>query len=263
VPIKTNLKDLQPRREKYKQVITLLSRGFTDPKAWPGGKLTVYPWDSQVDTWLMEEYRRSSDSKAGLLHRALTKVCDLNGGSSDNFVASEVETVLLVSRAIRNANVVEYTSPCPACRWENISTISIPDELEKVGTKSSDYPGYDIITLPDSKDEVAMRPLLIKDEKFIETRTVEDREAVSDDVLYTILPIITVGGGKPETKEEIVQWYLALSPDDAKYLEEQQKQLTPHLNTLIPHECDKCKHPYKHKLSFDQEFFRPRGDVRQ
>lgn len=263
MPIKSNLQDLKPRREKYKQVITLLSHGYSDPKAWPGGKLTVYPWDSQVDTWLMEEYRRSSESKAGLLHRALTKVCDLNGGSSDNFVASEVETVLLVSRAIRNANVVEYICPCPKCKWENRATIDIPTELGKVGAKKDDYPGYDLITLPVTKDEVAIRPLLIKDEKMIEDRSAEDREAISDDILYVVLPVVSVGGGQPETKEELVQWYLALPPDDASFLEDKQKELTPHLDTMIPHECDKCKHRYKHKLHFDQEFFRPRGDVRK
>lgn len=258
--IKSNLQDLAPRREKYKQVITLLSRGYSEPKAWPGGKLTVFPWDSQVDSWLLGEYRRS-DNKTGLLHRALKKVCDLNGGQSDNFVASELEAVLLVSRAIRNSNLVEYISPCPMCRWENKSTINIPDELEKVGEKPLDYPGYDLITLKDAKDEVAIRPLLIKDERMIEDRSVEDREAVSDDLLYIILPVVSVGGGKPETRDEVLQWYLALSPDDAKFLEDKQKELSPHLNTLIPHECDKCKHAYKHKLTFDQEFFRPRGDV--
>jgi hypothetical protein len=46
MPIKTNMKSLQPRRQVYKRELNLLSKGFSAPKAWPEGKITIYPWDS-------------------------------------------------------------------------------------------------------------------------------------------------------------------------------------------------------------------------
>ena len=256
MPINTNLTDLTPSRDKYKKVIKLLSGGYSEPRAWTGGKLTVFPWDSTVDDFLMQESRKGGNNRL-ILYKLLEIVCDLNGGSVDNFVSAEVETVLLVSRAARYDSVLQYSSICPHCNTENTDRISVPDELEKVAEKPDGYKGFDTVTLPMSKDEVNLRPILIKDEKYIEERVVVDT-TVSDHILRILTPIISVGGGKPDSVEELHRWFLALHPSDTKFLQDREEALTPHLNTSIPHVCDKCGRNYTHRLSFDQEFF-PEG----
>ena len=96
--IKTNLKSLAPRRQVYKREITLLSHGYNNQKAWPDGKLTVYPWDNTIDQWLVDNLRRLS--RQDLVYGLLKNCCDLNGGPVDDFIADEINVVLLVSRAL-------------------------------------------------------------------------------------------------------------------------------------------------------------------
>jgi hypothetical protein len=254
MPIKTNITNKTPRRQLFKKEITLMSRGFSNPAAWPGGKLTVYPWDTEVDEYLIEQARKSSRQQ--LVYGLLNKLCDLNGGKIEEFVAEEVNTVLLVARALSTEGIVNYTSECPMCAKKRVETIKVPDELEKVGEKPTDYPGYDDITLPVSKDVVRLRPLLVKDELIIEQRDDAQRRLVSDTRLRMLMPIVSVNEGKPDTLEELVNYIRILHPNDVQYLEQQQKKLTPHLNANVPHKCDDCGKEYTHLLSFDQQFFR-------
>jgi hypothetical protein len=257
MPIKTNMKSLQPRRQVYKRELNLLSKGFSAPKAWPEGKITIYPWDSEVDAYLLEQSK--AGGKGNLLYGILEKVCDLNGASVDQFVFSEVNAVLLVSRAIQFDGLVEYESVCPYCKTTDRETIQIPHDLALIGEKKVGYPGYDDITLPDCKDVVRIRPLLVKDQKKIEDKLNEGLENFTERHLQIFLAIVSVNDGTPETIEEVKQWYDALSPADARYLEEQQVDLSPRLDNRIPHKCKQCARQFFHTLLFDQEFFRPRG----
>lgn len=252
--IKTNMKSLIPRRQAFKREITLLSHGFSNPTAWPGGKITVYPWDSEIDEYLIETARKTSRQQ--LVFGLLAKLCDLNGSKVDDFVADEVQTVLLVARALSMEGLVRYTSQCPFCAKKKIEQIKVPAELERVGEKPDDYPGYDDITLPECKDAVRIRPLLVKDEKIIEDRSVEQKALISDTRLRLLLPIVTINDSKPDKIDELVAYFKALHPRDAKFIEDEEKRLSPHLNTNIPHICDDCGKEFKHLLSFDQDFFR-------
>src|SRR5574337_1222629 len=256
MPIKTNLKSLTPRRQIYKREIQLLSHGFSNPTAWPDGKLTVFPWDDAIDRWMVENVRKLQ--KQELLYGLLQVCADLNGGKVDDFVADEINVVLLVSRALTTDGVVVYNSVCPFCGTKKQEQIKIPDELEKVGEKSSDYQGYDDIELPVVKDSVRLRPLLVRDEKTIIGRKDSDKRAIPDGELRTLMRIVTVGGQKPDTLEELVNWYRALAPKDAKFLEDQGRLITPHLNTSIPHVCDEpeCGRNFTQLLTIDTEFFR-------
>lgn len=256
MPIKTNLKSLTPRRQQYKREITLLSHGYSNPTAWPDGKLTVYPWDNSIDQWLLDNLRKSA--KQELVFGLLRHCCDLNGGSVDTFVADEINVVLLVSRALSTDGVVAYTSACPFCGAKKQETIHIPDELEKVGEKSADYPGFDVITLPMIADVIKLRPLLVSDEKLIINREDDKKKAVPDAELRTIMRVVAINDSKPDTLDELVIWFRALHAKDSKFLEDKGRELTPHLNTNVPHVCDDtdCGKKFNFPLTFDQEFFR-------
>lgn len=255
MPIKTNMPSLTPRRQAFRREITLLSHGFTNPTAWPDGKLVVYPWDTSVDDYLYEAGRKSN--RNDILYGLLARVCDLNGATVDEFVASEVMTVLLSARAMSaGQGAVNYHSTCPSCKHVNVESVTVPDDLEKIGEKAVGYPGYDDITLPDCKDVIRLRPLTVKDEKIILERPTEGRKEVSDRKLRVLMGIVTINDSRADTLAEMVRYYDALSPLDAKFLEENETKLSPHLNTAIPHMCDECSHSYTHSLNFDTEFFR-------
>lgn len=257
--IKTNLTNLKSRREIYKKTIRLLSGGFTDRKAFPEGKITVFPWDSNIDSWLTDRLKKAHKNK--VLWDLVERLCDLNGCSIGKFTVGDAYTVLLVSRAIRYDNVIEYRATCPACQNEDTDRINVPDDLEKCGEKPDDYKGTDTIILPDSKDAIEIRPLLVEDELAVENRTEDQRNTINDRLAHVLLPIVSIGGpdGIPDSITELLQWYNALSPKDASELERLQNEINPHLNTEITHECNKCQKRYTHTLSFDQEFFRAGG----
>ena len=254
MPIHTNLKSLTPRREAYKREITLLSKGYTNPTAWPAGQLTVFPWDNEVDDWVVENVRRMS--KEEFLFSLLAKCCNLNGAKVDDFISDEINLVLLVSRARLTADRIKYTAVCPFCGHKTEESAMIPDELEPLGVKALDYPGFDVIELPEIKDKVKIRPLTVKDERVIASRPDLERKEVSDATVRTLMRVILINDTKPDTLEEIVQWFRAIPPVDSRFLEEEGRRLTPHLNTAIPHKCDQCLKDFKHLLDFSADFFR-------
>ena len=256
MPIKTNLKSLVPRRQQYKREITLLSHGYSNPAAWPDGKLTVFPWDNSIDQWLLDNLRKSN--KQELVFGLLRHCCDLNGGNVDDFVGDEINVVLLVSRALSTDGVVMYTSVCPYCSAKKQETIRVPEQLEKIGEKTADYPGFDSITLPVIADVVKIRPLLVRDEKLIINREDEKKKVVPDAELRTLMRVVAINDSKPDTLDELVIWFRALHAKDSKFLEDKGREITPHLNTNVPHVCDDpdCGKTFNFPLTFDQEFFR-------
>jgi hypothetical protein len=242
-----------PRRQAYKREITLMSHGFSNPTAWPGGKITVYPWDSDIDSWVGDPKR---DAKQNLIYGLLEKVVELNGAKADDVVFGEVNALLLLSRAIQYSGNMAYESQCPYCQHKREETIVIPDDLEPLGAKDASYPGYDEIKLPICGDIVRIRPLRVGDHRKIEERDAEAKEALPDRIMFILLPVVSIGGGEPETREELLLWYRALHPEDAHFIETEEERLTPHLNNAIPHTCDACTRAFTQILMFDQKFFR-------
>ena len=129
--IKTNLKSMVPRRQAFKKLITLPSHGFSNPIAWPDGQIYVYPWDSEVDEFLLAAARKSGPQQ-NVLFSLVANLCDLNGGKLDEFVADEANIILLVARSIVQEGTVEYVSICPFCNTKSPEKIKVPDELEKL-----------------------------------------------------------------------------------------------------------------------------------
>jgi hypothetical protein len=255
--IKTNMTNLQPRKQVYKREIQLLSRGFSAPQAWPNGKITVFPWDTSVDQFLVDQTKGGSGN---LLFGLLEKVCNLNGAHVDQFVASEIQSILLLSRAIQYDGCMDYDSHCPFCHTVARESIKIPDELAPIGEKPDRYPGYDDITLPHCKDVVRIRPLLVKDHKKMDELLRNDTaNGLDKRQLQVLLAIVSINDGSPDNLDEVNIWYEALSPEDALFLQEKQVELSPHLENRIPHRCGECQRTFYHILTFEQEFFRSRS----
>jgi len=253
--IKSNMTNRTPRRQAFKKEVTLLSKGYSAPENWPGGKITVFPWDNEVDNWFLEAAKRQLP-RHEILFGLLEKLVDLNGAPLDLFPAEEVNTLLLVARSLGNETVV-YNTQCPGCNRKTEETVRIPAELEKIGEKpDTGWPGYDTITLPECKDIAHVRLMLIKDERKIATRSAADRREVSDGDMRILLPILAVNDGPVESLAEIKSWYDALTPKDARHLRDEMRKLAPHLNTILPHKCEECGKEYEHPMAFDDEFFR-------
>lgn len=258
--IKSNRQTFVPARQAYKQEITLLSHGYHNKTAFPGGKITVFPWDKDVDEWIAQRVRKPR--KERLLWELLSKLCNLNGSKVEDFLLGDLNTVLLVSRAIVHKNTVSYQPVCEHCATPGErEAIQVPDELEKVGEKTEDYIGWDEIELPESKDRVRLRPLRVQDEIDISNRDKKFKEMVSEDLAHLLAAIVEIGNssgefGQPENIQEVLMWYEALHPQDKAYLDAQQQMMFPHLDTTIYHTCETCGKEYEHKLSLDTNFFR-------
>jgi hypothetical protein len=252
--IRTNLKSLTPRREAYKREITLVSGGFYNPQAFPGGKVTVYPWDSTIDAWFQERLRQAKREYA--LWEVTEKVANLNGAKFRDMPVGDILTILMVSRAILSDCVVSYNAVCPECQMNHADSVAIPDELVPVGKKGADFTGVDSVTLPDSNDVVELRVLTVGDEMAIAERSQDDRAVIPDSLATILFSIATVGGGRPDNKEEAIAWYNALSPKDAERLRAKRIENTPQLDPDLTIKCDRCGHVFTYRLELQRDFFR-------
>lgn len=239
---------------QYQKRIKLLSHGFAKPDAFPNGEITVFPWDTEVDDWLFERMKKGNQHM--VMYDMAAKVCDLNGCPLDNFVVGDVNTVLLVSRALRYNSVIEYEAECPYCNFKSQESIRVPDELGRIGEKDADYTGFDEITLPDCEDVVRIRPLRVRDERNIADRDDASRAIMTDHVMRIMTGIAAINGGEPSAWEEVLRWWGAISPRDAAFLESEQKRLSPLLDSDIPHVCDRCQKKFIHTIEFGKDFFR-------
>lgn len=251
--IKTNMKDMTPSRTRLRKEITLMSHGYSCPEALPDGKITVFPWDADVDAWATERAQRGVKN---FMWDLLTRVCDLNGCPIEKFVVGDVSTVLLVSRALSHNNQISYVATCPVCEHRHVDSMSVPDQLARIGEKPANYPGYDTITLPDCKDVVKIRPMLIGDMMAIENRPEDVRKKYPDRVCRVLIPVVDINESTPDSFDELLMWYNALTPADKKFLTEQEDALYPHLNTDIDWTCDACGHEFQFPLVFNEKFFR-------
>jgi len=252
--IKSNLKNMAPSREKFKSVITLLSHGYSCPEAFPDGKITVYPWDASIDDWVFTMARTAP--KNGFMFEIMSRLCDLNGCPPEKFVLGDVNTVILVARSIRFNNVLAVTAVCPSCNTvQKMVKIRLPDELERIGEKTASYPGYDEITLPESQDVVRIRPLLIGDERFLDGRSEGDKNLLSDKLARILMPVVSVGGGQPDSLIELHVWHAALHPADQAFLENSEDALYPHLNSNVAMKCDSCHKMFEHTLELEDKEF--------
>jgi hypothetical protein len=260
---KTNLKDLRPARERYSKEVVLLSNGFADPKAFPEGKIKVFPWDSAVDDWIAKRVRKGNVKGKNLLFQILPQVCDLNGAPVGGFIASEVMAILMISRAIIRNNEIVVTPKCPECGHQEEGKIKIPDDLERVGEKSETYAGVDLVTMPSCKDVVGIKMLTIDDEIAVTDRKPSPRmPQIPDHVARVVAGIVSINDGKADSVIEYVNWFQALDPADAEYLIVRFDELQPQLSTQWEVDCGECGKEYSHVIQLDEDFFRRPGAAR-
>lgn len=255
--IKSNVTDLRSRRDKFSRQIKLISGGYAAPTAFPDGLITVYPWDSTVNEWYLEQAKRASPAEQDVIqYRLIERLCHLNGCDVKNFVVGDVFSVLLVAKSILTQNTVGYRTVCPKCGYSTEDTINVPDDLGVIAQKTASYPGFDVITLPESRDVVKLRPLLIGDEISVANRPDSFRAGISTNQARLMVCIVSINDTTPDTFTELHVWLEALSPKDYTCLETQQDAITPQLDMNVPHICDKCGHSFKQALVMDAEFFR-------
>lgn len=250
----SKMQSLAPRRQTFQRKIKLFSNGFSCPSAFPNGEITIYPWDNAIDEFISERVKKGNPDK--LMFDLLKEVCNLNGCPPEQFVLSEVNLVLLISRSIRYDSIVEFSCVCPNCNAVQGEKIKVPEQLGKSGEKKDGYCGYDEIELPKCKDKVAIRPLLIRDDETISTRDDLSKHLFSNRTAYVLFPVVTINDGKPDSPTDLVTWYNALHPIDAAHLEEKENELTPHLDTNVRVQCNKCTRQFIHTLDFTRDFFR-------
>jgi hypothetical protein len=254
--IKTNLKELSPSSERFKLEITLPSGGYSNPKAFPGGKLTVYPWDLATSEW-MSQANTSEDNV--FLSQLTQRVTHLSKETVQTMVMSELPLVAMVSRALSLPGaLVTYTARCPHCGTvQKTTSLRVPDQLEKVGVKSEGYNG-DLVTLPESQDVLKVIPLTVLEVEEVRNRATEQRFGLSDADLALLAAIRSINDTHADTAKELVEYYRALSPADVEYLTLQLSDLAPGVSTAIKHLCDneRCKKPFTYRLTLAADFFR-------
>jgi hypothetical protein len=257
---KSKLTDLRPARQKFSKAISLLSGGMVNAEYFPEGRLTVYPWDNQVDEWIQGRLRKGNTKGRTLLFHVLPKVCDMNGCPLDKFISSEVLMVLMVSRSILRNDVVEFESECPDCQTNHVNKLKVPDQLEKIGAKNSSWPGFDLIDLPTVGDQIKTRLVTLGEELAIIERPEADRGNIcSDTIARLVAGIASINDGTPDRAIDVVNWFRALCPSDQEYLLEAFDKTQPQLGVAVHLKCDACGKEFDHVLQLDNDFFRRPG----
>ena len=256
MPIKTNIKDLKPSKDKFSRKITLLSKGYFAPESFPGGEITVYPWDTVTSEWFANHIRR----KGATIHDIVPRISNLNNCPIEKMLASETLLLIMVSRSLLNNDKVSFEAVCPHCNNKQLECLPVPDALVKSGEKAAGYPGYDAVTLRDCKDVVHVRPYTIGDERQL--KTIQDSEPrfkhIPEGAMRLAQAIVEVGGGKPDSPQELLTWFFALHPSDQEQLLVFNDSIQPALDPKVTLGCDKpdCGKSFEYTLRLDADFFR-------
>lgn len=255
--IKTNLKDLRPTRDKFNKVIPLLG-AFSVRQWFPDGNIIVYPWDSIMDEWVATTKDVSVDN-AQFLTEAVKRLANLGECPVHQLCYGDATLILLVARSLRNKGQYSLEPRCtkPGCEYTNpTEVIRIPEDLEVISKKPDSYVGHDEITLPDSGDVVTIRPLTVGDVVRLTKRSVLETATVSNIRAELLWNITSVGGGKPDSLDELNQWFQALSPSDQVFISQVKANLEPQLSKKVTFNCERCKEEFSVEIPLNSEFFR-------
>jgi hypothetical protein len=264
--LNTNLKSLAPARDRLKLKTPLVSGGYSVRELLPDAHITVFPWDTSVSEWLA---RQNMDAKGEthVMVELVRRVTGLQDAILNQLPEGELPMILMVSRALAfNEQRLTFMPRCSHCgRLQKEASVRIPDDLEVLGQKPADYPGYEpAFTLQISKDELVIRPLLVSDILSIE------RQQMSTDPLFTRTSepimrlatcLVSVGGGKPENIRESLSYVQALHPVDVEHFTNKIVEISPGLSQNVKCKCDfeDCAKEFKFTLNLRRDFFRQAG----
>lgn len=256
MPIKTNLTDLTPSANRFKQDITLPSGGFSNPTAFPAGKLTVYPWDMNTSEWMATA---TKTNELSFMTQLVARLTHLPVDTVKTMVSSELPLVTMVSRALTFAdNRVQFVAVCPHCSTVQPKvSIQIPNALEKVGVKEANYQ-HDEVILPVSKDVVTTRPVTVSEEEAARGRSERFQKVLGNAEATALAAVRTIGGGTPDSQDELIRWYKALSPADTESLLAEISKLNPGVDSDVKIQCEHttCGRVFTYSLNLATDFFR-------
>jgi len=254
--IKTNLPDLTPASQRFKQEIILPSGGFSNPIAFPGGKFIVYPWDMATSEWMVTAPRTN---ELTYMVQLVSRLSHLSTEVVKTMVSSELPLIVMVARALTFPDSkVEYVATCPYCRTNQAKVaLQIPNALQKISEKPAGYT-CDTVTLPVSKDVITVKPATVTEQEAARNRPEKFQKVLGNAEASALAAVRTVGGGVPDTQDELVKWYRALSPTDSEFLVTEIAKLNPGVSTSIKHVCDNqaCQREFTYELNLTTDFFR-------
>jgi predicted RNA-binding Zn-ribbon protein involved in translation (DUF1610 family) len=265
--IKSNISDFSPSREKYKRDIDIPSGLWYAKDKFPDGKLTVFPWDMDVNNRFMKILNRVKSSSIRWQIEMMPLLADLKGLEPKNFLANETALVMMISRALVGNGKIEVEMTCPECGHVNKAKLDIPDNLERIGAKPAGYIGYDVIRLPSCGDYVAIRPQTLGD-----ILACEERDTLGDSLkgvqmpqpvlqkLYCVYGVGTSADdlGRPDNITEVLKWFNSLPPSDAECYSTSFEEVQPGVSSEVNWTCDSCGHEFTHRLELNRDFFRRR-----
>lgn len=263
--LKSNVSTKAPTKERFAKEIDLLSLGYFNPVAFPDGKITVYPWDNSFEEFVAKRAQKG-EKQEFILWELFPKVCDLKGCNPKLFPAMEALLIIMVSRAITRNSKIDLKLKCPDCGNSWNETLTIPEQLEKIGEKKQGYPGYDVLQLPECKDFVMVSPMTIGDSYNTSKRSDALKDLFSDSVAEVLAVVKAVAIVREELADsrvdnpmEAFEWFKRLPPSDVVYLSSKINELTPQLSTTLTVECPKCETEFKSSVDLNASFFRPTG----
>lgn len=255
--IKTNVKASD--RLKWQKQIRLLSGGYTNPKVFPDGMVSIRPWDMLMDEWAL---KHQNMEQTAFMIEAVRRLIDVPPDFDlKTMLYGDMSTIILVGRGLRMNSIYPLAPVCPQCKRKHDEiNIRVPEDLRRIGEKPPGYPGYDDIVLPESRDPVQIRPLTVGDVLAIEGRDKNAKMAISTDTAMCIWGILSIGGHeyKPSSIDEVNAWFKSLGPTDSTALFVAMDDLDPHLSSNMDFVCDGCSYEYSVALTFDNNFFRRR-----
>lgn len=247
---------MTPASQRFKQDITLPSGGYSDTTTFPGGKLTVYPWDMGTSEWMAAAPKANELS---FMAQLVARLTHLSVDKVKNMVSSELPLVAMVARALTFDNSsISYYATCPHCRTvQPKTTLQIPAQLEKVGEKPQGYTG-DSTVLPVSQDSVVIRPITVNEEEGARNRPDKFQKLLGNVEATALAAVRSIGGGTPDTQDELVRWYRALAPADAEFLITEVARFNPGVNNSVKHACENttCAREFTYELNLATDFFR-------
>ena len=111
-----------------------------------------------------------------------------------------------------------------------------------------------------------MKPYTIGDSKALSQITIDNplMAGIPESVLRLTQSIIAVGGGTPDSPQELISWFNALPPGDSEQLVSFFDEMQPSLDMQVIVGCnnESCGKDFDYTLSMDTDFFRRGVNIR-